>query len=112
MGLDTGPGLRTVYEDLPDCSKRPGPGPGANLHLRAFLDACGSDLELQEGEILFRQDERGDGIYWIESGLLVVLQGRLDEPRLLTFRHPGQVVGEIAMLDQVQRTATIAAMKS
>jgi diguanylate cyclase (GGDEF)-like protein len=67
-------------------------------------------MELQEGQILFKQDDPGDGLYWIESGLLVVLQGRLDEPRLLTFRHPGQVVGEIALLEDILRTASIAAV--
>jgi CRP-like cAMP-binding protein len=67
-------------------------------------------VELQAGEILFQQDEPGDGMYWIESGLLVVLEGRLDEARLLTFRHPGQVVGEIALLENVQRTASVAAI--
>ncbi|MGB7875746.1 MAG: GGDEF domain-containing protein [Anaerolineales bacterium] len=78
--------------------------------LKEFLEASGSDVELQAGEILFRQDDAGDGMYWIGAGLLVVLQGRLDEPRLLTFRYPGQVVGEIALLENVRRTASVAAI--
>jgi diguanylate cyclase (GGDEF)-like protein len=59
---------------------------------------------------LFEQNDPGDGLYWIESGLLVVLQGPLNEPRLLTFRYPGQIVGEIALLENAQRSATVAAL--
>ena len=102
--------LQTVYEDLPARSKFSGVDSQANSSLKEFLEASGSELELDEGEILFKQDDPGDGMYWIEAGLLVVLQGRLDEPRLLTFRHPGQVVGEIALLENVLRTASIAAV--
>jgi len=91
--------LQTVYEDLPERSKPSRVASQANSSLREFLEASGNEVELQAGEILFRQDDPGDGMYWIEEGLLVVLQGRLDEPRLLTFRYPGQVVGEIALLE-------------
>ena len=101
--------LQTVYEDIPARSKQSEVIPQADS-LKEFLEASGNVVDLQVGEILFRQDDPGDGMYWIESGLLVVLQGGLEEPRLLTFRHPGQVVGEIALLENVHRTASIAAI--
>lgn len=102
--------LQTVYEDIPARSETPGVASQANSSLKDFLEFSGSAVELVEGQILFKQDDPGDGMYWIETGLLVVLQGRLDEPRLLTFRYPGQVVGEIALLENVQRTASVAAI--
>lgn len=102
--------LQSVYEDLPARSKSPGSAPQANSSLKEFLEFSDSVVELDEGKILFKQDDPGEGMYWIETGLLVVLQGGLDEPRLLTFRHPGQVVGEIALLENVQRTASVAAI--
>jgi len=102
--------LQTIYEDLPERLKLPEGVSQSSSSLKEFLEASGGTVELQAGEILFRQDDPGDGLYWIDSGLLVVLQGRLDEPRLLTFRHPGQVVGEIALLEDIQRTASIAAV--
>ena len=74
------------------------------------MEASGSEMELQAGEILFKQNDPCDGLYWIASGVLVVLQDNLDEPRLLTFRYPGQAVGEIALLENVRRTASIAAI--
>lgn len=102
--------LQTVYGDLPASSKQSGAAFQDNSALKEFLEVSGSSVELQSGQILFKQADPGDGLYWIESGLLVVLQGRLDEPRLLTFRHPGQVVGEIALLENIQRTASVAAV--
>ena len=102
--------LQSIYEDLPASTKPPGISPKTGSSLREFLVTSGSEVELQAGEILFKQDDPGDGMYWIESGLLVVLQGRLDDPRLLTFRYPGQVVGEIALLEDAQRSASVAAI--
>lgn len=101
--------LQTIYDDLPARSKQSEVTSHADS-LKEFLEASGNEIKLQAGAILFRQDDPGDGMYWIESGLLVVLQGPLDEPRLLTFRHPGQVVGEIALLENIQRTASVAAV--
>jgi diguanylate cyclase (GGDEF)-like protein len=101
--------LQTIYDDLPESSKQSEKTPQTDS-LKEFLDASGSDIEIRAGEILFNQDDPGDGMYWIKLGLLVVFQGKLTEPHLLTFRHPGQVVGEIALLENVRRTASVAAI--
>jgi len=101
--------LLTIYDDLPARSKLPDDTNPAES-LRELLETSGSNVELQAGEILFRQDDPGDGMYWIDSGLLAILQGNLKEPRLLTFRHPGKVVGEIALLENIRRTASVAAI--
>jgi diguanylate cyclase (GGDEF)-like protein len=101
--------LQTIYEDLPEGSKSSEIAPQVDS-LKEFLEASGNKVELQAGEILFKQNGPGDGMYWIERGLLVVLQGELDEPRLLTFRYPGQIVGEIAILENAQRSASVAAI--
>ena len=102
--------LRTVYDDLPAHSKLSKVASWDESSLRDFLETSGSNVKLQAGEILFNQNDPGDGLYWIRSGLLVVYQGKLDDPHLLTFCHPGQIVGEIALLENVQRTASVAAM--
>lgn len=102
--------LQRIYKDLPMRSESGGSTSRAHSSLREFLETSGGDISLQSGEILFRQEDPGDGMYWIASGVLVILQGDLEDPRLLTFRHPGQVVGEIALLENVQRTASVAAI--
>lgn len=101
--------MQTIYADLPASSKQSKDATRTDA-LKELLDVSGSDLDLQTGEILFMQNDPGDGMYWIDDGLLVVFQGNLVEPRLLTFRHPGQVVGEIALLENVKRTASVAAI--
>ena len=103
--------LRAIYEDLPEHPKLTEISTQVDS-LKEFMKASGIKVELLSGEILFRQNDPGDGMYWIESGLLVVLQGKLDEPRLLTFRYPGQVVGEIALLENTHRSAGVAAIVS
>ena len=102
--------LQTVQKDLQKRSKTSEKSKQADSALKEFLETSGSKLEFKAGEILFLQDDLGEGMYWIESGQLVVLQGDLDDPQLLTFRFPGQVVGEIALLEDVQRSASVAAM--
>jgi len=100
--------IRTTYAHLDEHRERG--GEGSSTSLRQFLEISGKEMDLAPGEILFAQDEPGDSMYWIESGALAVLQGSLDDPRLLTFRHPGAVVGEIALLENIPRTATVAAV--
>ena len=38
------------------------------------------------------------------------MQGNLQDLRLVAFRHPGQVIGEMALLEDIQRTATVVAL--
>jgi diguanylate cyclase (GGDEF)-like protein len=78
--------------------------------LQRLVEMSGTSCELKAGEIIFRENDIADGVYWIESGALAILQGDLENPRLLGFRHPGQVVGEIALLEDIPRTASVAAI--
>jgi len=66
--------LQTIYDDLPKHPKLSEITPQVDS-LKEFMEASGSNIELQAGEILFKQNDPGDGIYWIELGLLVVFQG-------------------------------------
>jgi hypothetical protein len=66
--------LRAVYEDLPERSKFSEIAPQVDS-LKEFLSTSGNKVELRAGEVLFEQNYPGDGMYWIEWGLLVVLQG-------------------------------------
>ncbi|HTX91762.1 MAG TPA: GGDEF domain-containing protein [Anaerolineales bacterium] len=102
--------FQAVYENVPESLKPPKESSPFALSLEEFLEISGSQRDLGMGEILFQQDDAADCLYWIESGVLGILQGDLDTPRLLGFRYPGQVVGEIALLEDIPRTATVAAI--
>ncbi len=103
--------IRNVYKDATeynDESTRNAP-PFAST-LQQLVEASGFSSELDAGQILFCEKETADSVYWIESGALAILQGELRNPRLLGFRHPGQLVGEIALLEDIPRTASVAAI--
>ena len=102
--------LQNTYEHFPERESTPVQDAQFDSGLKEFLEAYGSVLVLQPGETLFLEDDPADGLYWIDDGVLAILQGDLNKPRLLTFRKPGQVVGEIALLENIKRTATVAAI--
>jgi diguanylate cyclase (GGDEF)-like protein len=102
--------LQNTYEHFPERKAAGDNDARFDSGLEEFLDTYGSEKTLLAGETLFFQGDPADGFYWIDEGVLVVLQGDLKKPKLLTFRKPGQVVGEIALLENIQRTATVAAI--
>jgi CRP-like cAMP-binding protein len=62
------------------------------------------------GALLIRQGEVGDAFYVIESGRAQVSVEREGEMRAVAELGPGEYVGEIALLLQVPRTATVQAL--
>ncbi len=80
--------------------------------LQRLVESSGVECQLKAGEILFRENDLANSVYWIEEGALAILQGTLEKPRLLGFRRPGQLVGEIALLEDIPRTAGVAAVVS
>jgi diguanylate cyclase (GGDEF)-like protein len=102
--------LLIVYDHIPENAKPSQNGSPFAESLRKFLEESGGARKLEPGEILVRQDDPAESMYWIESGVICILQGPLDSPRLLGFRFPGQVVGEIALLENIPRTASAVAI--
>jgi putative peptide zinc metalloprotease protein len=71
--------------------------------------------ELQEedygpGAALMRQGEIGESFYVIESGRVRVSVEEAGKETVVTERGPGEYVGEIALLLDVPRTATVTAL--
>jgi MFS family permease len=72
------------------------------------LDRLASQLEpvrLAAGETLFEQGAQGDHFYLIATGEVEVLV----DGRPVALERPGEVLGEIALLRDVPRTATVRA---
>ena len=69
-------------------------------------------LKLREGETLFERGDAGDGCYWLRRGVLAVCVASADaEQRILAILGPGAIVGELAMIDGLPRSATIQAVR-
>jgi diguanylate cyclase (GGDEF)-like protein len=102
--------IKTVYDHVPEDAKptNQNEAPFAGM-LKEFVEG-GGDRSLQPGEILLREDDPAENMYWIESGVLAILQGNLKNPHLLGFRYPGQIVGELALLENIPRTASAVAV--
>jgi CRP-like cAMP-binding protein len=64
----------------------------------------------EPGAALMRQGELGETFYVIESGQVQVLVRQNGQERIAAQRGSGEYVGEIALLLQVPRTATVKAL--
>ncbi len=65
-------------------------------------------ITLEAGGVLIREGDVGDRYYVVESGILRVTSG---DRFLRNTDGPGEGLGEIALLNQVPRTATVTALE-
>ena len=69
-------------------------------------------VTLVAGEILFRQGQRGDLIYYVESGFLEVYGERTDGTlEVLSQVGPGNYVGELGPILNLPRSASVRALE-
>ncbi|MFU0504845.1 cyclic nucleotide-binding domain-containing protein [Pseudaminobacter sp. NGMCC 1.201702] len=78
----------------------------AKLKLLAFTS---DRVSYSDGEILFRQGEEGDAAYLILSGTAEILVDSSGRQIKVAEAQPNSIVGEIAILCDVSRTATVRA---
>lgn len=64
---------------------------------------------LAAGDVLFRQGDIGDSAFFIESGTLEVVDDSGDTPRRIARLQAGDIVGEMALIDGLPRTASVIA---
>jgi CRP-like cAMP-binding protein len=95
--------------------------PRDNPRLHPFLGALTAD-EAQEllegaitrrfkaGEVVFRKNDPGDGLYGVLRGRIVIVAESAGGKELILNKHdPGELFGEIALLDGAGRSATAIA---
>ncbi len=69
------------------------------------------EVHLKEGEILFRQGERGELIYQVQSGLLEVYRELADSgTEVLARVEPGNYIGELGPILNLPRSASVRAL--
>jgi CRP/FNR family transcriptional regulator, cyclic AMP receptor protein len=62
--------------------------------------------QLAVGEVLFQKGDAGDGLFGVRRGQIRIETGASDGSRLtLNFMGPGELFGEVAVLDGQSRTA-------
>ena len=67
---------------------------------------------LGPGEVLFREGDPGDALFVVVTGQVRILVATTSGEILLNTLGPGEIFGEIAVLDGRGRTATVAASKA
>jgi CRP/FNR family transcriptional regulator, cyclic AMP receptor protein len=69
-------------------------------------------ITLTKGQTLFESGAVGDGCYWLEQGVLKVsITSHQGEERILAVLGPGSIVGELAMIDGLPRSAAVQALR-
>ena len=76
----------------------------------AQLGLNDSNLRLAVGETLFQQGDLSDRAYIVESGLVEVVAKTGDGEVVLARLGPGEVVGEMGLIDGSERTASVRAL--
>ncbi|KIM00490.1 Sensory histidine kinase BaeS [Paramagnetospirillum magnetotacticum MS-1] len=72
--------------------------------------ACGSEVLLSDGECLFRKGDMGDSIYVVLDGAIEIsVQDGGGEFHVMNVLEVGSLFGEVAILDNLPRTANAAA---
>jgi CRP/FNR family transcriptional regulator, cyclic AMP receptor protein len=68
-------------------------------------------VKLKTDQVLFLVGDDGDGCYRVEEGLLkVTMTSRDGNERILAFLGPGAIVGEMSIIDQLPRCASVVAV--
>jgi len=66
---------------------------------------------VRKGEIVFREGEPGDCAYLIHTGTVEIYTERAGQVTRLAIRHPQAIFGEMAIIDDQPRTATVRALE-
>ena len=69
-------------------------------------------LKLPEGDTLFERGDIGDGCYWLRRGVLAVyVASATGDQRILALLGQNAIVGELAMIDGLPRSASVRALR-
>ena len=64
---------------------------------------------LEAGEWLFREGDEGDSAYLIEGGMLEVIRQADGQETVVGYLNEGEIVGEMSLIDELPRSASIRA---
>lgn len=63
------------------------------------------------GQVLFQEGETGQAMYIIRSGRVAIVKGGFEAPTILGYRGPGEIIGEMALLEDRPRSAAVVALE-
>lgn len=67
-------------------------------------------IKLEANQVLIREGEHSNSMFWVQNGQLVVIKRKTNEDVTLGHIYSGELVGEISFLDGEARSATVKAV--
>lgn len=64
----------------------------------------------KRGDVIFHEGTPGAFAYLVWAGQALVIKGSLDSPTILGYRGPGDILGEMALLENQPRSASLIAL--
>jgi signal transduction histidine kinase len=83
----------------------------AALDRRLLVDLF-EEQRYTPGEIIFKEGAYGETAFLIWSGQVVVIKSSFEKPTVLGYRGPGEIVGEMALLEKQPRSASVVALEN
>ncbi|MBI4219210.1 MAG: cyclic nucleotide-binding domain-containing protein, partial [Chloroflexi bacterium] len=80
----------------------------SDADLRAICETV-QPVRLEPGQVLFAEGEAGDRAYVVHEGQLEVFKTSAGREALLSNRGPGDVIGEMAIVESAPRMASVRA---
>src|SRR5512136_409256 len=62
------------------------------------------------GQVICREGEPGETMFLIRSGHAAIFKGEFDAPIVLACRGAGELIGEMALLENLPRSASVVAL--
>ncbi len=75
------------------------------------LAAFAFNREYKAGDVIMEEGQTGNGMYMITEGKVEVLKGDLASPQRVAELGKGEVFGEMALLDELPRSASVRALE-
>ena len=76
--------------------------------LKALANIAGR-VEFRSGDLLFRQGDEADKVFLVRRGLVEIFAEKSGRRRRLNLRGRGEIIGEMALLDGLGRSASAVA---
>jgi signal transduction histidine kinase len=77
-----------------------------------ILETSTNVVHFNEGDVVFREGDEAEACFLIQNGRVAVVMGDLDAPTAVLHRGPGDIIGEMALLEKRPRSASIVALEA
>ena len=78
---------------------------------RGQLSQSFTEHRFATGEVIFHEGVEGDSMFLVWSGRVAIVKGDLESPVILAYRIAGEIFGEMALLENQPRSASIIALE-